>query len=58
MRVAVPSQYVLVSTIMKDKIRDSIALKVLMQMNCKLGGALWRIENPVRELCHGIQVLN
>ena len=44
---AVPSQFVLRRTLTRDKILSSIALKVIIQINCKLGGAPWRIENPV-----------
>jgi aubergine-like protein len=44
--ISVPSQVVLIRTLRREKILDSIVGKVLMQMNCKMGGALWAIDNP------------
>jgi len=46
---AVPSQNVLLKTITKDKILRSVATKVLMQMNCKIGGTLWDAGIPMKK---------
>lgn len=42
----VPSQVCLVRTISHKNIM-SIATKIAIQMNCKLGGAPWYIDNPL-----------
>lgn len=44
----VPSQFVVKATINREKGRKSVATKVALQMNCKLGGELWETEMPVR----------
>ncbi|XP_014222980.1 piwi-like protein Ago3 isoform X2 [Trichogramma pretiosum] len=42
----VPSQVIISRTISKpDKLRSVVA-KIALQMNCKLGGALWALKNP------------
>lgn len=42
----VPSQVIIAKTISKpDKIK-SVTEKIALQMNCKLGGALWALKNP------------
>ncbi|CAG2065327.1 unnamed protein product, partial [Timema podura] len=43
----IASQVINARTIMKqDKIR-SITQKICLQMNCKLGGSLWRVQNTI-----------
>ena len=48
---AVPSQVVLLKTLMgkggENRAYGSIVLKVLLQMNCKMGGAIWKVAIPV-----------
>jgi len=51
---AVPSQCVQLKTLAgkphaggENKNFDSIVLKILLQMNCKMGGALWKVKIPV-----------
>jgi aubergine-like protein len=44
---AIPSQFIVKKTIMRDKGRKSVATKVALQMNCKLGGELWETDMPM-----------
>ncbi|KAM5224610.1 piwi-like protein 4 isoform 2-T2 [Hipposideros larvatus] len=46
----VPSQCVLVQTLNKQGMMMSVASKIAMQMNCKLGGELWAVEIPLKSL--------
>lgn len=46
----VASQCVLARTLNKQGILMSVATKIAMQMTCKLGGELWAVEIPVRNL--------
>ncbi len=43
---AVPSQ-VVTSKIVEDERKKSVVTKVAIQMNCKLGGEIWKINIPV-----------
>lgn len=43
----IPSQMILGKTISKRQMVMSVATKVAMQLNCKLGGDLWAVEIPV-----------
>lgn len=45
--VAVPSQ-VVTARCLTNKNAQSIALKVAVQINCKLGGAPWTVEVPMK----------
>lgn len=54
----IPSQVFLQKNLASKTVM-SIATKVAIQMNCKLGGAPWNIENPVQglmtigfDICH------
>ena len=44
----VPSQVVLAKTLSKPKGLMSVATKIAMQINCKMGGALWRVDMPLK----------
>ena len=46
----VPSQCILQRTLSKKQNLMSVATKVAMQLNCKLGGELWALEIPVSKL--------
>ncbi|KAG8455995.1 hypothetical protein GDO86_001978 [Hymenochirus boettgeri] len=46
----VPSQCVIAKTLSKPQTVASVATKILLQMNCKMGGELWSIEIPLKEL--------
>jgi aubergine-like protein len=46
----VPSQCILQRTLSKKQNLMSVATKVAMQLNCKLGGELWAVEVPVKNL--------
>uniref|UniRef100_A0AAQ4PS73 Piwi-like protein 2 n=1 Tax=Gasterosteus aculeatus aculeatus TaxID=481459 RepID=A0AAQ4PS73_GASAC len=46
----IPSQAINVRTISKPQKLRSIAQKVLLQMNCKLGGELWTVNVPLKHL--------
>ena len=43
----VPSQVILQKTIEKENRLSGVALKVAVQLNCKLGGEAWVLEMPV-----------
>ncbi|CAG0881040.1 unnamed protein product [Cyprideis torosa] len=45
-----PSQVVLSKTLQKGKSNLAVCTKVAGQINCKLGGALWRVQIPVKGL--------
>ena len=47
----VPSQCVVVKTINKpDNVLRTVAQKIVLQMNVKLGGELWRLAIPIRKI--------
>ncbi|XP_077317934.1 piwi-like protein 1 isoform X1 [Lithobates pipiens] len=46
----VPSQCVLARTLSKPKTVFSVATKIALQMNCKMGGELWSLEIPLKDL--------
>uniref|UniRef100_UPI00358E54D2 piwi-like protein 2 n=1 Tax=Myxine glutinosa TaxID=7769 RepID=UPI00358E54D2 len=46
----VPSQVVLTRTISNPKRVRSVAQKVVLQMNCKMGGVLWSVNIPLKSL--------
>nr|QQA03725.1 Piwi protein [Apostichopus japonicus] len=46
----IPSQMILGKTISKRQMVMSVATKVAMQLNCKLGGDLWAVEIPLSDL--------
>ncbi|KAJ8005780.1 hypothetical protein DPEC_G00121440 [Dallia pectoralis] len=46
----VPSQAINVRTISQPQKLRSVAQKILLQMNCKLGGELWAVNVPLKHL--------
>uniref|UniRef100_A0A8C4WYB8 Piwi domain-containing protein n=1 Tax=Eptatretus burgeri TaxID=7764 RepID=A0A8C4WYB8_EPTBU len=46
----VPSQVVQTRTISNPKRVRSVAQKVVLQMNCKMGGVLWSVNIPLKSL--------
>ena len=42
-----PSQCVVARTLGKQQTVMAIATKIALQMNCKMGGELWRVDMPV-----------
>jgi len=50
MEKPVANQVVLAKTIANEKKFSAVATKVILQMNCKLGGELWACESPVKNL--------
>lgn len=46
----VPSQCILARTLSKKQMLMSVVTKVAMQINCKMGGELWALEIPVKNL--------
>jgi aubergine-like protein len=46
----VPSQVVLGRTLSKQKMLMSVATKIAIQLNCKLGGEIWAVEIPMKGL--------
>ncbi|XP_030846820.1 seawi isoform X1 [Strongylocentrotus purpuratus] len=45
-----PSQVIVSRTLSKQQMLMSVATKIAMQMNCKMGGDLWRVEIPLSNL--------
>jgi len=45
--VEVPSQVVLSRTLAKRQMLMSVATKIAIQLNCKMGGEVWALEVPV-----------
>ncbi|KAI5622106.1 piwi-like protein 1, partial [Silurus asotus] len=45
-----PSQCVLARTLSRPQALMTIATKIALQMNCKMGGELWSIEIPLKHL--------
>lgn len=46
----VPSQVIVARTLSKPKGLMSVATKIAIQMNCKLGGDVWGVEMPLKDL--------
>uniref|UniRef100_A0A182K9L7 Uncharacterized protein n=1 Tax=Anopheles christyi TaxID=43041 RepID=A0A182K9L7_9DIPT len=46
--VPIPSQVINARTLANEKRNRSVVLKVLLQMNCKLGGSLWGVRIPIK----------
>ncbi|XP_025914599.1 piwi-like protein 1 isoform X1 [Apteryx rowi] len=46
----IPSQCVIARTLNKPQSIMSIATKIALQMNCKMGGELWSVEIPLKQL--------
>uniref|UniRef100_A0A673SZT2 Piwi-like protein 2 n=1 Tax=Suricata suricatta TaxID=37032 RepID=A0A673SZT2_SURSU len=49
-QVPVPSQVINVRTIGQPTRLRSVAQKILLQINCKLGGELWGVDIPLKQL--------
>lgn len=47
----VPSQVIVSRTISKPKALMTVATKVAIQLNCKLGGEPWTVDIPVSINC-------
>ncbi|XP_067087216.1 piwi-like protein 1 isoform X3 [Osmerus mordax] len=45
-----PSQCVVSRTLSKPQALMTVATKIAMQMNCKMGGELWSVEIPLKQL--------
>jgi len=45
--LAVPTQVIIHKNIIRENIR-SVAIKVALQINCKLGGAPWTVDIPIK----------
>uniref|UniRef100_A0A182QHG7 Uncharacterized protein n=1 Tax=Anopheles farauti TaxID=69004 RepID=A0A182QHG7_9DIPT len=45
--VPIPSQVINARTLSNDKRNRSVVMKVMLQMNCKLGGSLWGVNIPL-----------
>ena len=45
--LTVPSQVIVSRTLAKKQMMMSVATKVAIQLNCKLGGEVWTLEIPV-----------
>nr|XP_020446024.1 LOW QUALITY PROTEIN: piwi-like protein 1 [Monopterus albus] len=45
-----PSQCVLARTLSRPQTLMSVATKILLQMACKMGGELWSVEIPLKQL--------
>ncbi|NWR55762.1 PIWL1 protein, partial [Bucorvus abyssinicus] len=46
----IPSQCVLARTLSKPQTVQTIATKIALQMNCKMGGELWTVEIPLKQV--------
>ncbi|NXY90108.1 PIWL1 protein, partial [Alcedo cyanopectus] len=46
----IPSQCVLARTLSRPQTITAIATKIALQMNCKMGGELWTVEIPLKQL--------
>ncbi|XP_010132094.1 PREDICTED: piwi-like protein 1 [Buceros rhinoceros silvestris] len=46
----IPSQCVLARTLSKPQTAQAIATKIALQMNCKMGGDLWAVEIPLKQV--------
>ena len=47
---SVPSQVIVSRTLMKKQMMMSVATKVAIQLNCKMGGEVWALDIPVSTL--------
>jgi aubergine-like protein len=47
LQLPVPSQVVQWKTLSNEKNYTSVIQKVLLQMNCKIGGSIWKVNIPV-----------
>jgi len=47
---AVPSQVVLARTLSKKEMLMSVATKIAIQLNVKMGGEVWALEIPVSQI--------
>ena len=45
--LVVPSQVIVSRTLSKKQMMMSVATKVAIQLNCKMGGEVWALEIPV-----------
>jgi len=45
--MSVPSQVIVGRTLAKKQMLMSVATKIAIQLNCKLGGDVWCVEIPV-----------
>ncbi|XP_019620701.1 PREDICTED: piwi-like protein 1 isoform X3 [Branchiostoma belcheri] len=46
----VPSQVIVSRTLNKKQMLMSVATKIALQLNCKLGGELWAVEIPLKSM--------
>nr|XP_009930781.1 PREDICTED: piwi-like protein 1 isoform X1 [Opisthocomus hoazin] len=46
----IPSQCVVARTLSKPQTAMAIATKIALQMNCKMGGELWSVEIPLKQV--------
>nr|XP_009512092.1 PREDICTED: piwi-like protein 1 isoform X2 [Phalacrocorax carbo] len=46
----IPSQCVIARTLSKPQTAMAIATKIALQMNCKMGGELWSVEIPLKQV--------
>ncbi|XP_021267988.1 piwi-like protein 1 isoform X2 [Numida meleagris] len=46
----IPSQCVIARTLSKPQTTLAIVTKIALQMNCKMGGELWSVEIPLKQL--------
>ncbi|XP_027588832.1 piwi-like protein 1 [Pipra filicauda] len=46
----IPSQCVLARTLSKHQTIMTVATKIALQMNCKMGGELWSVEIPLKQV--------
>ncbi|NXL28210.1 PIWL1 protein, partial [Glaucidium brasilianum] len=46
----IPSQCVIARTLSKPQTVVAIATKIALQMNCKMGGELWSVEIPLKQV--------
>jgi aubergine-like protein len=52
MLLTVPSQVVLSKTLQRKDMLLSVATKVAIQLNVKMGGEVWAVEIPVSIVVH------
>lgn len=45
--LSVPSQVIVGRTLAKKQMLMSVATKICIQLNCKMGGEVWALEIPV-----------
>ncbi|KAM4796588.1 piwi-like protein 1 [Rhinophrynus dorsalis] len=50
LEVPIPSQCVVARTLSKPQTVFSVATKIAMQINCKMGGELWSVEIPLGDM--------